>query len=66
MTNFFSGQRSMARTIEDCALALNITGVQDNDDWHSVRHKIDINYLTNLNKPLKDLKIAYSFDFNGM
>ena len=56
----------MARTIEDCALALNIIGVQDNDDWHSVRHKIDINYLINLNKPIKDLKIAYSFDFNGM
>jgi Asp-tRNA(Asn)/Glu-tRNA(Gln) amidotransferase A subunit family amidase len=55
----------MARTIEDCAFALNIIGVQDNNDWMSIRPEKKIDYLKNLNKPLKDLKIAYSLDFNG-
>lgn len=55
----------MCNSIEDCAFALNIIGKQDVNDWHSIRPKVEKDYLQTIENPMKGLKIAFSINMRG-
>jgi len=51
----------IAKTVADVALMMNVISQRDSSDWYSLPDE-DTNYLDELQKDIKNIKIAYSPD----
>lgn len=50
----------ITKTVEDAALVMNVIAKSDDRDWYSIRPETTVDYLKDLNRGVKGMRIAYS------